>query len=180
MPTAEKTATRKTTWLDGVPGHLQDIPTEGLYTRDEVIDSLRDRGVDITESILVSLEKADVLPRAVRRYRDGAPRALYPPWAVDGIAYIRSLQAKGMTRAQIAPLMTAWELSRVMWEDPLSGPLTIIREELLGIVRERGVDAARFTITAHDDRGNVVWDHEIGVPGEWRPADRPMATSNSS
>lgn len=172
MPTAEKTKTHKQTWLDGIPEWLQEIPIAGLYTRQEVLGALHDRGVDINEGTLVSLEKADVLPRPIRRYRDGAPRALYPPWAVDAIQYLRQLQAKGMTRAQIAPLMTAWELSRPMWEDPLSGPLTIIREELLGIARSRGIDVARFKITFHDDDGGEIWRHELGIPDEWRPTNQ--------
>ena len=173
MPHNTTAKENRATWFDDVPDYLKDMPVEGLYTREEVLGSLHDRGVEINEGTLVSLEKANVLPRPIRRYRDGAPRALYPPWAVDAIEYLRQLQAKGMTRAQIAPFMNAWQLSQTIWADPLSGPLTVIREELLGIARSADLDVAKFRITFFDDNDGEVWRHELGIPGEWRPTNRP-------
>lgn len=160
----------KRTWLDGLPEYLAKMPADALYTRDEVLGSLHDRGVDINEGTLVSLEKANVLPRPVIRYRDGAPRALYPPWSVDAIEYLRQLQAKGMTRAQIAPLMDPHKLSEQIWSDPIAAPLTIVRDELLDVARILGLDVAAIRIQFLDDDGNVLdrGEHELPVPGEWR------------
>ena len=147
------------TWFDGVP----DMPIDAMYTRTEVLGSLQDRGVDVNEITLVYWEKSGVLPRPVRRHRDNAVRALYPPWAPDAIEYVRDLQAKGHPLDAIRPLMNSWKLSAVQWNDPLSAPLTDARTALLAIAEAVGVDAARITYTFTDDNGVETFRREESI-----------------
>jgi len=156
-------ATNKETWFDGLPDYLREMPVEGMYTRAEVLGSLQDRGVDVNEITLVYWEKSGILPRPIRRHRDNAPRALYPPWAVDAIEHLRELQAKGRTLDQIRPLMRARKLAAVMWSDPLSAPLTDARTALLTVAEAAGVEAARITYTFTDDSGVETFRREESI-----------------
>ncbi len=154
------------TWEDRLPEYLRN--PDLYYTRDEVLGVLRDRGIDVDEVALVYWEKAGILPRAVRRWRDGVPRALYPPWAVDAIAHLRELQAKGRKLSDIAKVMPAWELAPIVWQDPYAAPLNSARAALLELAKVVGVDAAGIRVVFTDDEGQEVWTHELPVPSEWR------------
>ena len=149
----------RSTWFDGVP----DMPIDAMYTRTEVLESLQDRGVDVNEITLVFWEKSGVLPRPVRRHRDNAVRALYPPHAVDAIQYVRELQAKGRSLDAIRPLMISWKLASVTWSDPLSAPLADVRTALLAVAEAVGVDAARITYTFTDDNGVETFRREESI-----------------
>jgi len=162
---------KQETWLDGLPDYLRDYPPDGLYTREEVIGSLRDRGIDVNEVTLVFWEKSRILPRPVRRRRDGAPRALYPPWAVDAIAHLRGLQAQGRTLEQIAPLMQSWKLAAVVWQDPISGPMTDARTALLALAQALELDVLRIegiTIRYNDEGDRTLHEQTLVVPFELR------------
>jgi DNA-binding transcriptional MerR regulator len=149
----------RATWFDGVP----DMPIDAMFTRAEVLDSLQDRGVDVNEITLVYWEKSGVLPRPVRRHRDNAVRALYPPHAVDAVQYVRDLQAKGHPLDAIKPLMSSWKLASVQWDDPLSAPLVDVRTALLAVAAAVGVDAARITYTFTDDNGFETFRREESI-----------------
>ncbi len=162
---------KRRTWEDGLPESLTYLQNPDLYyTRDEVLGVLRDRGIDVDEVALVYWEKAGILPHAVRRWRDGAPRALYPPWAVDAIAHLRELQAKGRKLSDIANVMPAWELAPIVWQDPYAAPLNSARAALLELAKVVGVDPAGIRVVFTDDEGQEVWKHELAVPSEWRQA----------
>jgi DNA-binding transcriptional MerR regulator len=170
-PPKTKPRDHRLTWLDGIPDYLQDYPTEGLYTRYEVIGSLRDRGVDVNEVTLVFWEKTGILPRPVRRWRDGAPRALYPPWAVDAIVHLRNLQAHGRTLDQIAPLMTAHRLASVVWQDPFGPAMTDARSALLAYARALELDILAIegiTIRYNGTDDTPLHEETLTIPVELR------------
>ena len=105
MPTATDGKATRETWADWVDG---DEPPDGeQLTRAQFIDRLRERGVDVSESKLVHWERAGALPRPVRRWRDGAPHAWYPPWLVLLAARIPDLQADGLELREIGPQLRA-------------------------------------------------------------------------
>ena len=163
---ANGTKTRQKTWLDLLPPGAPEIPTDDLLTRQELLQELRDRGVDVSEVALVYWEKAGVLPRSIRRRRHGAPRSLYPHYAVDAVAHLRELQAAGRNLDQIAPLMRAWALAPVAWQDPYARPLTNARAALAELARALNVDAATIRVSFANDAGEEVWRHEIPIPAE--------------
>ncbi len=169
MPTTAKE--NRATWFDDVPEYIQDYPVEGLYTREEVIGSLANRGVDVNEVTLVFWEKQGILPRPVRRWRDGAPRALYPPWAVDAIVHLRNLQAHGRTLEQIAPLMTAHQLAAVVWQDPFGPAMTDARTALLAYAEALEIDILAIegiTIRFNGDGDTMLHEENLTVPVELR------------
>lgn len=164
MPAEAPTKPKRETWLDLLPdGALEPF----LVTRDEVIGSLKDLGVDVNEVTLVFWEKSGVLPRPVRRWHAGAPHAMYPSYAIDAIEHLRQLQAAGRTLEQITPLMRMWALNEIQWQDPLSEPLTQARNALYEVARVRGIKASGIRIAFIDDNGEELWRHELAIPGEW-------------
>jgi len=169
MPTTAKE--NRATWFDDVPDYLRDMPIEGLYTREEVLGSLQDRGVDVNEVTLVYWEKAGILPRPIRRHRDNAPRALYPPWAVDAIEHLRDLQAQGRTLDQIKPLMQAHKLAAVMWQDPIAGPKTDARTALLAYAQALDIDILAIegiTIRYNGTDDTPLHEETLTIPVELR------------
>jgi len=64
------------TWRDWLPpGASPDPPT---ITRDQLLERLKARGIDLPERTLRSWEHAGVLPRAVVRRLGTTPHAFYP------------------------------------------------------------------------------------------------------
>jgi DNA-binding transcriptional MerR regulator len=171
MPVKEKPRNNKETWLDGLPDRLREMPADALFTREEILDMLRDRSVDVNEVTLVFWEKSGILPRPLRRWRDGAPRALYPPWAVDAIAHLRDLQGQGRTLEQIAPLMQSWKLSPIVWGDPVGPALTDARTALLAYAQGIGLDVLRIegiTIRFNEETDRAMHETALTVPLELR------------
>ena len=169
MPTTAKE--NRATWFDDVPDYLRDMPVEGLYTREDVLGSLQDRGVDVNEVTLVFWEKTGILPRPVRRWRDGAPRALYPPWAVDAIAHLRALQAQGRTLDQIALLMQGHKLAPVIWQDPIAGPKTDARTALMAYAQALEIDILAIegiTIRYNGTGDTPLHEETLTIPVELR------------
>jgi DNA-binding transcriptional MerR regulator len=173
MPTKEAAPARanRATWFDDIPDYLKEMPVEGLYSREEVLGSLQDRGIDVNEVTLVFWEKRGILPRPIRRWRDGAPRALYPPWAVDAIEHLRNLQAQGRPLSEIAPLMQAHKLAAVMWADPIAGPMTDARTALLAYANALGLDVLAIegiTIRFNGTDDTTLHEETLTVPVELR------------
>jgi hypothetical protein len=88
------------TWADVL---LIGTPEPQLITREHLLQELHDATVDVSERILLSWEAKGVLPRPVRRWRDGAPRAFYPVWWGDIIREVRELRDSGVSLEQIRP-----------------------------------------------------------------------------
>ena len=83
------------TWLAWLPpGH----PEPPLITRGELLDTLAQRGLAVTEPRLRSWEAAGALPTPIWRRLDRAPRPLYPVW------YAEVLEAMPQRRAGRGPL----------------------------------------------------------------------------
>lgn len=121
MPT---TTTAKETWFDVMPA---DLPMPELLSHDELLDRLRDRGVDLASSALHYWRHVGILPRPIKRRHQGATRAVYPEWFVPVIEWIRHMQGQGASldeiRERARPVMTMWALNTVQWADPLT-PVT--------------------------------------------------------
>ncbi len=94
------TAEVQETWADVL---LIGTPEPQLITREELLQEIHDATVDVSERILLSWESKGVLPRPVRRWRDGAPRAFYPVWWIDIIREVRELRDSGVPLEQIRP-----------------------------------------------------------------------------
>jgi len=91
--------TNRETWADWMhPGTPEPEP---LLTRAEFLDRVRADGGDVPETSLVYWEKDGILPRSVRRWRDGKPAALYPEWLIPAVNTIRIMQDMGESLAEI-------------------------------------------------------------------------------
>jgi hypothetical protein len=96
---------RHTTWLDPpwawphTDFSWMNDP-DRFITRQELLERVREFGADdavaVDETTLVFWEKRGVLPRPVHRWRDGAPRALYPDRAWAAVFNVRLLQQQGL------------------------------------------------------------------------------------
>jgi hypothetical protein len=104
MPAETTAKPKRETWLDLMPPE-QRPARDDLITRDELIAELKDRGLDMTAVALAAQERRGFLPRALRSRRGGSPVALYPPQAVDWIAYARQLQEGGTPLRQVGPVI---------------------------------------------------------------------------
>jgi len=75
--------TSKASWRDWLP-EGEDGPTDDeLITRAELLAQLRDADVDLAERTLQTWESQGIMPGPVRRWHDGATRAMYAPWVVS-------------------------------------------------------------------------------------------------
>lgn len=183
VPTSEApTKQNRATWLDVLPEGTPPLDIDSFLTRDEVIEELTEQGVDVDAGALVWWEKAGILPRPIRRHRGGAPRALYPWYAVDAVKHLRQLQEQGRTLEQIAPVMKIWTLAPIQWRDPLADHLNRLRPVLLDIARALDRNAAEIRVQMFDEAGKEIFTHEVPVPSEWwyHKEDGNTSTSTST
>jgi DNA-binding transcriptional MerR regulator len=164
--TEAKDATKPTrqTWIDLLPEGAPPPNTDDLLTRAELVAELAERGVDVDPGTLVFWERRRILPRPVRRHRGGAPNALYPRYAIHAVKHIRDLQGRGRTLDQIAPVMRAWALSPVLWQDPLGGHLARARTALLELAAAVDCEATAIRVQLVNDAGEPTWTHEVLIP----------------
>lgn len=160
-----RTKAPRESWVDWQPEGLPEPP---LLSHGELLEHLEGRGVEVSPSTLEHYRRTGVIPRPVRRMHEGAVRPVYPSWLVDAIVHLRELQSKGMSLEDIAPIMRAWPLSVVQWQDPLAGPLTAARAALLDVARVLGHDVASINFAFLDDNDQEIFQHTLAVPGEWR------------
>ncbi len=109
MATEAPTNARKT-WRDWL-GTDEPEPAEVL-TRDELLAALEREGLGVSVDDIRNWQLAGVIPYAVRRWRDGAVRGLYPGWMVDVVRDLRRLQGEGYKLRQIAPRLPVNERLR--------------------------------------------------------------------
>ncbi len=171
MPTESPPATEQETWLDWLPERAPDLELGDLLSRDELLQELRDRGVDVNARTLASWEAKGTLPRAIRRWRDGAPAALYPVQAVGAVEHLRRLRAEGVPLQTIKPLVRSWFRTRLAYE--LITPEEIERnrernrdhpwdmeEQLLAVAtaheRRTGTKIVRVELRLFDEQGHPL------------------------
>ncbi len=101
-------------WMRDWPPGKPPRYLERLLTRDELIDTLTnaDKAEDLTPqggrvgmtvNELRYLESIGVLPRPVRRWHNGAVRAVYPGWVTFLVMWLRVLQGHGLSLKEIGP-----------------------------------------------------------------------------
>ena len=102
----------RATWLDRLRAWMPEGAPEpdpaAWLDRAELLDEVRARGAAVTPRALAHWESENILPRGVRRWIDGSPRARYPEFAVDAIVHLRALQAAGLNLQAIRPYMESW------------------------------------------------------------------------
>ena len=99
MTTSIATKTKQT-WRDWLPEGQPEPPQ--LITRAELVEQLQLEGVNVPERTLTFWESAGVLPRPVRRWRDGSPKALYPLHWQELVQMVRSWQDDGHALQEIS------------------------------------------------------------------------------
>src|SRR5215211_8268723 len=79
----ESSATARLTtgdWRDWLPIGEPEPTADDLVTRDELLERVRESGIDFNARTFQHWEAMGALPRPLRRWHDGAVRALYPAW----------------------------------------------------------------------------------------------------
>lgn len=100
MP-AESPARSRETWRDWMP---EGVPEPvNLMTREAFVARLNAIDVDVDEGDLRYWEYHGALPRAIKRWHDGANRVFYPRWLIYTVALLRALQAAGLPLRSITP-----------------------------------------------------------------------------
>lgn len=119
---------RREYWSDIFPDaeHVDQVTLNELI--DFVAPRLKD-GERVTADTIRYWQKAGVLPQPVKRWHEGATRALYPfPYAFMAIITVLDLQKKGYTLQQIAErLRRRFSVWRIQDEDPSDWKQTALR-----------------------------------------------------
>jgi DNA-binding transcriptional MerR regulator len=164
------TKQRRETWIDLWPAGVSPPTTEDMLSRAELLEELRAQGVNVPESTLIWWESSGVLPRAIRRFRDGRAHALYPTAAVDAIRHLHQLRSAGQPLDRIKPWVDAWVLATTTtWQDPLAPGLASVRgavNELAQNLRNmRGdINLNSVRVSFADADGREVFATELPLP----------------
>jgi DNA-binding transcriptional MerR regulator len=166
------------TWRDVL--WFKYLKDEDFLTRPELVEKVREQGFDVDEGTLVFWEKRGILPRAIRRHRDGAPRALYPPRAIEVVITIRELQQGGMTLNLIEPMMKEYALTdtKIRLSDPFRASVRFMALRLAISEEQRKKLSAdtirRVDFLFKDADGKVVSDGWI----DWSEETSAMLREN--
>ena len=149
-------APTKETWRDWFEWEEGYDFENDEVTLDVLLESLQGYLKDeerVTADNIRYWQKIGVLPRPIKRWHDGATRALYPRWAaMETIFELLELQRRGYTLQQIKTRLHAWVFS-LKRDDPLG-----IRENVAAIARkyedllETEVAEIELRFTATDGR----------------------------
>ena len=106
LPRPAKTPTKpeRETWQ---AWWSETIDPSELLTREEVLSQLEQDGVIVSTEDLRNWQRIGAIPFAVRRWHDGAVRALYHPGMPTVIRMLRDLQAHGEKMAEIRATLRA-------------------------------------------------------------------------
>ena len=155
------TATHET-WRDWVPPGWPQPHDDDLITRDEVLRRAKGLGADINPRTFQSWEAIGILPRPVRRWHDGAVRALYPPWMVDLTVLAHHKRRGGWPPTTIAADLRE-RVPRVMLVDDLArweGAPDHLGPALNDLAQRQheltGARAATAEVRLLDDQGRAV------------------------
>lgn len=141
-PMATETPAKGTreTWRDWMPEGSPE-PAD-LMTREAFLARLNGVGVDAVEGDLRFWEYHGVLPRAIRRWHDGASRVLYPRWMIMAVALLRDFQDLGFSLRDIAPRLRALVRDAIGWGDTAG----LSPAQADAALRQRARDLARFAL----------------------------------
>jgi hypothetical protein len=89
-------------WLD--PDEPEPIASE-LITRDELLERLRNEGINVSSHDLKNWQRLGVLPLGIPHREGRSTRALYPPQAVIALALVRQLQNQRHDMAEIRQIL---------------------------------------------------------------------------
>lgn len=149
------------TWRDWMP---EGVPEPDVLSRDELMEALAERGVNISTHTFDHYRRVGVLPRPVRQHYGGVTQAVYPAWFVPAVLSIRRQLAAGRSLEQIKPTMRAWALKDVRWRDPLEVPIAEARSALAELLRAYGIrDGGVIRLSYTDDSGEVRLQEEWPV-----------------
>lgn len=116
----------------------RSVAINDMLTRDDVLQVAHGKGWSLPETTFVSWEKQGILPRPIRRRRDGAPRALYPPYAVNVAIAICKLRAIRMPLEQIVEVLRVTGFNPAAWG---SEPDDISAEAAIACLKRAHVEA---------------------------------------
>lgn len=91
-----QTKLKRETWRDWLPPGVPEPQDDELIDRDELLRRVNLRGNDVTPRTLRLWESLGMTPGPVRKWHDGAVRALYPVWCerlVELAAFGRRMHA---------------------------------------------------------------------------------------
>lgn len=103
MATAPEKAPPNETWRGWLPDEIPSPDDDELITRDQLLAIVNDQGIKISVSDLRYWERLGVVPRPVRKWHNGATRALYPTQMITAIKEVRRLQRHGLSLGEIGP-----------------------------------------------------------------------------
>lgn len=159
----ERTANSQS-WRDFMPS---DSPMPEVLSRDELLEALRDRGIEISPYTLEHYRRNGVLPRPVRQRHGGVTQPVYPVWFIPAIEHLKQLQAEGKSLEEIKPWMRSWALSTVQWGDPLAKPTAAARASLTELLQAHNLNAGGVLRVAFvDDNGVTRFEEEWPVTPE--------------
>lgn len=132
-------------------------------TRDEVLDRLRDGGVEVSAYDLQNWQQAGIIPHGVRKRHEGATRLMYPWWMVDIIRTLRELQrSESVPLSRLPQLLTlqALQLTKHRDQSPKPTPPPEI-EPILRRWAERhhdtyGITVRHVDVSLIDERGHPL------------------------
>jgi len=152
----------KETWRDWMPPGLPE--PEELFTREELADLLHSWHIDASVSDLRYWEYAGVLPRPVRRWHNGAVRAVYPRWIASIVRELRRMQrVEGFSLQHIRPQLRAYARMFLAYESNDSARETVKAKPL-----PMSPEDIRIwpDLTSELERLARWWTQLSGVPAE--------------
>jgi hypothetical protein len=167
MSTDIEETDKQPTWLDLLPEGAPKPSRDELLTRAELLEELQRRGFDLREKTLTTWEERGYVPRATRSRRGGSPVALYPEFAISGLAQVPTLRARGRKLSAVFPYMRTAAVNAIMWADPLKPTLAAVRAPLTDLAQAvsalLGTDVAGIHVSLRDEAGDEVFSHELPV-----------------
>ena len=101
MPSQTAEKPKRETWRDWLAPDGFRLVGGKLITRDELLERLRDEGIDVSIHDLKNWQRLGVLPHGIPRREGRSTHALYPPQVVIALALVRQLQDQGREMADI-------------------------------------------------------------------------------
>ncbi len=168
MATEAPAKPKRETWQDWLPPGVPAFTPDELMPRAEFLTELRNRGIDASESDLRYWEYVGALPRPIRRWHEGATRALYPRVAFDAVSTLRRLQRDGLPLEDIGARLR--ERTRFVFAFALADPgdldsfLSLLPDDDDRCITPTLVAELERLARQREQRTGVATDHiEIGV-----------------